>query len=150
MEIRDCIMEAFEEILERMAFLYFEESEDISDANDMNQYDYITEVSFNGILTGKFNLFINENQGELIARNLLGIRDEDVLIDGTVKDAICEFTNMIVGRTMTLINASGKFELGVPFITENFQYPPVEEKALQINGLLEEKPCMLLLQYRPN
>ena len=107
-------------------------------------------MSFRGILTGKFNLFINEYQGELIARNLLGIRDEDQLMNGTVKDAICEFTNMIMGRTMTLINSSGNFELGVPFITENFQYPANEENSLQIKGLLEEYPCMLFLHHRPN
>lgn len=148
MKIRDCMMEAFDEILERMAFLYFEELEDPSDTDDSYQYDYVTEISFSGILTGKFNLFSSKKLGDIIARNLLGIRDGDDLLKGTVEDAICEFTNMIMGRTMSLINSSGSFELGIPFMTVKIENPTIEENALQVKGLLEEYPCMLLLKYR--
>ncbi|MCH7623577.1 MAG: chemotaxis protein CheX [Nitrospinae bacterium] len=148
MKIHDCMMEAFDEILERMAFMYFEELEDKSNTEGTDQYDYVTEISFSGAITGKFNLFINENHGKLIARNLLGIRDEDTLLEGTIDDAICEFTNMIIGRTMTLINSNRKFDLGIPFITELSEKSTNEEDTLQVKGLLEEYPCMLLLKYR--
>lgn len=148
MKIRKCMIEAFEEILERMAFLYFEESEEDLDVDDSNKYDYVTEISFSGIGTGKFNLFINKIHGELIARNLLGIRDEDTLMEGTVEDAICEFTNMIIGRTMTLINSNENFELGIPFITTTLGNNTTDENTIRINGLLEEYPCMLLLNYQ--
>lgn len=150
MKIHDCMMEAFEEILERMAFLYFEESEGNTNAGDLDQYDYVTEISFSGILTGRFNLFIIEKHGELIARNLLGLRDNDILMKGTVEDAICEFTNMIMGRTMTLMNSNENFELGIPFITKFSENHTIQENTLQIKGLLEEYPCMLLIKYRPD
>lgn len=150
MEIRDCVMEALEEILERMAFMYFEELDDASPAADSIQYRYVTEISFSGSLTGKFNLFATKELGDEIARNLLGIKDGDDLFEGTVEDAICEFTNMIMGRTMTLINSKEKFDLGIPFITRKSENHTFEENTLQIIGLLEDQPCMLTLNYRPS
>ena len=148
MNIRDCVMEAFEEILDRMAFMYFEELDDTSDAADSIQYKYVTEISFSGFLTGKFNLFATKELGDEIARNLLGIRDNDDLFEGTVEDAICEFTNMVMGRTMTIIDSSHNFELGIPFVTEYSGVPDGEASTLQIDGILEDHPCKLLLQYR--
>lgn len=148
MDIRECVMAAFYEILERMAFVYFEELDEISDAADSNQYEYVSEVSFSGNLTGKLNLFMTEELAAVIARNLLGIRDNDNLLEGTVEDAICEFTNMVMGRTMTLVYSSQKFELGIPFLTKYSGISDDEASTLQINGILEDHPCMLLLEYR--
>ncbi len=148
MSLRDCVMDAFEEILERMAFLYFEEMDNTSDPADSNRYKYVTEVSFSGVLTGKFNLFTSKELGDLIARNLLGIRDNDKLLEGTVEDAICEFTNMIMGRTMTLKFSTQEFELGIPVVKEFSGMLDGEASTLQISGMMEDHPCMLLLQYR--
>lgn len=148
MNIRNCVIEAFEEILERMAFLYFEELEDASDAVESNQYEFVTEISFSGILIGTLNLFMTNDTGNDIARNLLGIRENDDLLEGTMDDAICEFTNMVMGRTMTLIDSAQSFKLGVPFITKYSETPVGGANTLEIVGTLEDHPFMLLLQYR--
>lgn len=148
MNMRDCVMNAFEEILGRMAFMYFEEMDGTSDTADLDKFECVTEVSFGGSLTGKLNLYLTKELGDVIGRNLLGIRDNDELLEDTMEDAICEFTNMIIGRTMTLIHPSQKFELGIPFVKKDSETPESEASILHINGMLEDHPCMILLQYR--
>lgn len=145
MNFRDCIREAFEEILERMVFLYFQESDegDFSPA----ALPFVTEIAFHGAVSGRLNLALSPASAEEVARNLLGIREEDDLHPGVAEDAICEFTNMIVGRAMALVDPDQEFQLGIPAIAAPEEPALAGDGGIQILGQLEEQPCRITVTY---
>ncbi len=139
-------MRAFEEILDKMAYLYFEEPEDDEPAE--GRFEFVGEIGFSGVISGSLNVFFTRNSAEEIARNLVGIREGDELYDGTVEDAVCEFTNIVMGRTMTTLDFQHRFEMDVPRIVEEPSPPPENTTTLDIIGNLDDEPCRVLIHYR--
>ena len=146
MNLRECILKSFEEILERMVFLYFEEAD--ANARVPGDLPYTTEISFDGLFSGSLKLSFSSETGDEIARNLLGIRPEDVLPDGGAEDAICEFTNMVMGRTMALLDPIQDFNLGIPKLLEACANLPAQEESLKIFGTLDDQPCLIEVDYQ--
>ncbi len=138
-------MLSFEEILDKMAFLYFEEPEE--DEPEEGEFDFITKIGFKGEITGFLNVFFTRGIAEQIARNLVGIRDEDELFEGTTEDAVCEFTNMVMGRTLTILNPEKSFEMEVPSMLREPTNVSEDMLTLEIAGNLEDEPCKLLMHY---
>ena len=111
-------------------------------------FHYITQVEMSGIITGTLNIFFTEGTAKLVARNLLGIRDEDELFEGTVNDALEEFTNLIGGRMMTILHPPGPFTLEIPRqVDEPAPHAP-DQTALEISATLEDEPFRIRLAYR--
>lgn len=132
--------------MEQMVFLYFEESDE--NAMVPGTLTYLTEISFSGVYSGTMRLAFSRESGEEIARNLLGIRPEDDLWDGVAEDAICEFTNMVMGRTMALLNPGRDFDLGIPKLSDALAHKPTKGEILQIFGALDEQPCLIEVEYQ--
>jgi len=145
MDIKSTLMHSFEEILDKMAFLFFEEGQPDTPPE---QFDYISHVDFKGVINGTLHLFFTHATGEELARNLIGIRDDDELYKGTVEDAVCEFTNMIMGRTMTELNPDERFELTVPVIVQEPSWPGDGDTSVRVDGMLEDEPCRIVMHYR--
>ncbi len=145
MDVKAALISAIEEVLDKMAFMFFDETQP-EDAED-DGFRFVTEVHANGVIVGTLNILVTEQVGHSIARNLIGIRDEDELYDDTLTDALREFTNLVMGRTMTLLNPAGPFDMGVPTVVE--APTPIQEgrTALTIDGALDDEPFRLILQY---
>jgi CheY-specific phosphatase CheX len=147
MDVKTSLVSSFEEVLDKMAFLFFEEGEG-DEEDEEPSFDFVTYVEFQGVISGCLNILVSAPTAHQIARNLIGIRDEDALHEGTLEDALREFTNLVMGRTMTLLNPDGPFDMRIP---ELVQAPAPEEtgrQVLALAGVLEEQPFRMLLQYR--
>lgn len=139
-------MNAVDEVLDKMAFLYFEEVQ--PEEIDQDGLAYTTEVNVSGVITGTLNIQLSKNTGDLVARNLLGIKDEDDLFDDTLTDALEEFTNLIGGRTMTILNPAGPFNMEIPRVVDAPAKPETGQTELIIDGSLDDEPFRIKLQYR--
>ena len=144
MDAKSHLMQSFEAILDRMAFMFFEEPEDEPVPED---FHLLTGISFSGAITGVLNIYFNRPMAEEMARNLVGIRDGDELFEQTLHDAICEFTNMIMGHTMTNIDPNRSFEMDVPHIVKEPSEKPAGSETIEIIGLLDEYPIKLVMHY---
>lgn len=146
MDLRGALLGAIEEVLDKMAFMFFDEAAE--DTPDPDDYAYITYVGFEGVVTGTLNIHVSQPAGANIARNLIGIRDEDELFEETLQDALREFTNLLMGRTMTLLAPDGPFDMGVPELVQAPEPVNAEHTELAVDGLLDDAPFRLLLRYR--
>jgi CheY-specific phosphatase CheX len=145
MDVKACLMNAIEEVLDKMAFMFFDEAP--PEASDPDDYRHITEVNANGVIVGKLNILVTDSTARHIARNLIGIRDDDELFPDTLEDALREFTNLVMGRTMTILNPAGPFDMEVPRLVPHAAPPEAGRTTLTINGALDDEPFQLVLQY---
>ena len=147
MDVKEGLLSAVDEVLDKMAFMFFDEAEGAPPED--TAFQYITEVNANGVIVGTLNILVTEDGARSIARNLIGIREEDELFDGTLQDALREFTNLVMGRTMTILNPAGPFEMEVPKLVPH----PAADRAgltdLLVDGMLDDEPFRLRLQYKP-
>lgn len=146
MDVKSSLLSSIEEVLDKMAFLFFEEGE--QEDSDPDQFGFITEVDTKGVIVGKLNILVTDASARNIARNLIGIRDEDELYPETLEDALREFTNLVMGRTMTILNPAGPFDMEVPRLVEHPAPPEAGLATLTINGSLDEEPFQIVLQYQ--
>ena len=146
LDVRDSLLKAIDEVLDKMVFLFFEENE--SAFGGAKDFFFITQVEMSGVITGTMNIFLSEGTAALVARNLLGIRDEDELFEGTIDDALEEFTNLIGGRMMTILHPPGPFNMEVPQRVDQPAQPAGGQSELVINGTLEDEPFKIRLAYR--
>ena len=145
MDVRASLMNSIEEVLDKMAFMFFDE--EVPEGADPEAFRFITEVDAKGVIVGKLNIFVTDATARNIARNLIGIRDEDELYPDTLEDALREFTNLVMGRTMTLLNPAGPFDMEVPRIVPHPTPPEPGRVQLTVSGALDDEPFQMLLQY---
>src|SRR3972149_4590904 len=129
-----------------MAFMFVDETE--SGSTDPDDFAFITEVDTKGVIVGKLNILVTETAARNIARNLIGIRDDDELFPDTLEDGLREFTNLVMGRTMTILNPAGPFDMEVPRIVEHLALPTPGRAVLTIGGELDDEPFRVVLQYQ--
>lgn len=146
MDVQGKLLEAFDEILDKMAFLFFEEPEE--DQTPPDSYDFLTHIGFKGVISGSLNIFLTRAVAENLARNLVGIRDEDELFDSTVQDAVCEFTNMVMGRTLTVLDPNHGFEMEVPSSVTEATPPGDNDQEVDVEGVLDGDFGRILLRYK--
>ena len=79
---------------------------------------------------------------------MVGIRDEDELFEQTLHDAVCEFTNMIMGHTMTNIDPNRSFDMDVPTMVKEAMGKPDGCETIEIMGLLDDAPIKLVMHYK--
>lgn len=144
MDVRASLIGSIEEVLDKMAFMFFDET---SEAQG-EAYLLTTEVNVTGVVSGRLNIQVTESAAKEIARNLIGIRDEDDLHRGTLEDALREFTNLVMGRTMTILNPAGPFDMEIPRIVEEPSASVPSETELDVAGALDDEPMRVLFRYR--
>ena len=148
MDLQTSLTQAFEEILDKMAFMVFETAG--SGQMPAAPYAYTSRIAFKGKLAGTLNLYFSQNTANAIARNLLGLRPNDELFKGTVEDALGEFANILMGRTLAVMDPDAAFDLQLPF-TQSGDHPAAGAgpKNLRIEGMLDEaEPCRIIVQYQ--
>ena len=146
MDVKNSLMGSVNEVLDKMAFMFFDEMDDEEQAN--LKFDFVSFVRFTGLITGTLNIQLTESSARVIARNLLGIRDDDELFNDTLLDALREFTNLVMGRTMTLLNPSGRFDMHVPELVSAISNPEPGSSTIRISGALDDEPIQLVMHYR--
>lgn len=146
MDVKGSLLNSIDEILDKMAFMFFEELGEDPPAAD--EFKFITQVEMKGVIKGKLNILLTESTAKHIARNLIGIRDDDELYDDTLGDAMLEFTNLVAGRTMTILNPQGPFDMEVPHMVTQSASPAADLISLTIDGALDDEPFRILLQYK--
>jgi len=145
MDVKASLLGSIDEILDKMTFMFFEEVEEVHSGESLK---YVTQVRMLGVIKGILNILVTEETAKHIARNLIGIREDDELYEDTLKDALMEFTNLVAGRTMTLLNPAGPFDMEVPHMVDA---PPNEQNGLttlDIHGSLDDQPFRVVLQYK--
>ncbi|HKJ00092.1 MAG TPA: chemotaxis protein CheX [bacterium] len=145
MDVKSSLLSSIEEVLDKMAFMFFDESEPPEAEPD--DFPFITEVDTRGVIVGKLNVLVTETSAREIARNLIGIRDDEELYPETLEDALREFTNLVMGRTMTILNPAGPFDMDVPRLVSHPAPREVGRVLLTINGALDDEPFQMMLQY---
>jgi CheY-specific phosphatase CheX len=145
MDVKSSLMSSIEEVLDKMAFMFFDEAPPEGAAP--GDFPFITEVETRGVIVGKLNIFVTETSARQIARNLIGIRDEDELYPETLEDALREFTNLVMGRTMTLLNPAGPFDMDIPRLVSDPAPREPGRSVLSLSGALDDEPFQIVLQY---
>ncbi len=58
MDVKASLLSSIDEVLDKMAFMFFDETE--PDEIDIDDFAYITEVSINGVISGVLNILVTE------------------------------------------------------------------------------------------
>ena len=149
MELQRSLITAFEEILDKMAFMVFQTGPDAK-VESPAPYGYTSHIAFKGSIVGTLNLYFTSATAEAIARNLMGLRDGDELFEGTVEDALGEFANILMGRALSLMDPDKAFDLQLP-VTQSGDLPAAGAggKTLDFSGVLDEaEPCRIVVKYQ--
>jgi len=148
MELQSSLITAFEEILDKMAFMVFE----VGSTGKLERpapYCYTSRIAFDGNIMGTLNLYFTQATAEAIARNLMGLRDNDDLYKGTVEDALGEFANILMGRALSIMAPDTAFDLHLP-VTQSGDQPAAGDgsQTLSVEGVLDEvEPCRIVIKY---
>ena len=145
MEFRESVVTALDEVLDKMAFMFMEEGEN-EGQYQAEDFDIVIQISFKGAVEGRTNLFLMSKSADMITRNLIGLNEDAELYEGTLEDAIKEFTNMLMGRTLTLFEPDHRFDMGVPFICTQDAALGKEESSFEIEGNMDDEPFLIRLQ----
>jgi CheY-specific phosphatase CheX len=151
MEFKTSLITAFEEILDKMAFMFFEETSPGQIGEP--KFDFASRIDFKGKLAGTLDVFFTDKTARALARNLIGIRPNDVLHQGTLEDALREFGNILMGRTLSLLDPDHPFELQLPVAgtaAEAGSDPANGSPAsLVVEGMLDEvEPCRIVVHLK--
>jgi CheY-specific phosphatase CheX len=140
-QFQGSLVTAFEEILDKMAFMVFEPG--AFDPEQPPVFAYSSKIAFSGRLAGKLVVYFTESSADEFARNLIGIRKEDALRRETLEDALREFGNILLGRTLSLLAPQEHFDLQLPS-TEAGVQPGLTTPTFSLIGMLNEKePCVI-------
>jgi len=154
MNLRDHLFAAIDETLDKMAFMSFSAAADAAVAADAaaaaSPFAYTVRLGFRGKVTGELTLYFTEKTAVAMSRNLLGLRDGDELFPGTKEDALKEFANILMGRSLSLLDPSTPFTLQIPEARPgNIQAAPPSADSLEIRGMFDDyEPCRLVIGYR--
>jgi CheY-specific phosphatase CheX len=140
-QFRDSIVTALEEILDKMAFMVFEQSHSALPAAD---WAYTSEIAFSGSVSGVLRVFLTRATAEEFARNFIGIRAGDQLHDATLQDALREFANILMGRALAILAPAEHYELQLPMSYAGAGPAGASAPAFRIEGMLNEaEPCRI-------
>ncbi|HUJ74084.1 MAG TPA: chemotaxis protein CheX [bacterium] len=147
-QFKGCLIAGLEEILDKMAFMVFEESGP-GVPTDAEPYAYSCRIGFQGKVKGALQAFFTRRTADELARNLIGIRNEDTLRDGTRDDALKELANILAGRALTLLDPEVPFALDLPSAPPVSEPPPPLPPTFQIEGMLNETdPCRIVVHLQ--
>ena len=149
MELQSSLITAFEEILDKMAFMVFETGS-AAQLESPAPFEYTSQIAFTGKITGTLNLYFTRSTADAIARNLMGLRDGDELFKGTVEDALGEFANILMGRALSLLDPDTAFDLHLP-VTGQGKLPAagLDGQTLTVEGILDEaEPCLMIVKFQ--
>jgi len=141
-KFKDSIVSAFEEILDKMAFMVFEPV--TPGKLPASGFAFTSQIAFTGKLSGSLSAYFTRATAEGFARNLIGIRSGDVLHESTMEDALREFANILMGRALSLLAPAEHYELQLP-VTHAGEVPLASGAPdFRIEGMLDElEPCRI-------
>ncbi len=148
-ELIACINQSLEELLDKMTFMFFDEGQEQPTASETpGEKPLITELHFDGCIEGSLNVVVSPRAAETITRNFMGMTPDEAVEGYLRDDGICEFTNILMGRTMILLNAKGAFHMDLPHLVAQVHPKEPEDQELSIVGSLDEDPFSLRLVYK--
>ena len=142
------IVAAIDETLDKMAFLSFSAVPDGNVAR--SPFAHTVRIGFAGKRSGDLTLYFTAKTSAAMSRNLLGLRDGDALFPGMQEDALKEFANILMGRTLSLLDPATPFTLQIPESQSGeVPVPPSGSGREEILGMFDDnEPCRLVIEYR--
>jgi len=147
-QFKQSLVTALEEILDKMVFMVFEpmSAESLPPAD----FAFTSQISFGGRLSGTMSVFLTRATAEEFARNLIGIRQGDTLHTSTLEDALREFCNILMGRTLSLLAPEEHFDLQLPVTLSGAVPTGGDSASLSVDGILNEaEPCRIEVSLNP-
>lgn len=109
------LVEAAQEILERMFFLSMEVAEQLRQAEPRGDV-LAVEIRFHGERAGRLRLVVAELCARELAANFIGFLDPGQLRAGPVTEVLRELTNMVCGATLSRLAPQAVFDLDPPVL----------------------------------
>jgi len=115
--IKEKLRQTTASILENAAFIFIDDDDTIVSC-DKFSFTGVT-ISFTGPSSGRMNLWMVKETIDVIARNLLGMDDDEDVSPIQRYDALKEILNMIAGNLLTsLFDEKLIFNLDVPYLLD--------------------------------
>lgn len=113
--INSAVLAGAKEVFETMIFMNLEECCDSEQHIEGNTI--LGSITFNGELSGCLAICCNFICAKAIARNMLGMDENEEITHEEIYDAIGEVTNMVMGSIKSkLQNSVGNFQVSIPTI----------------------------------
>lgn len=139
-ETKATLARALESVIKTMASLP-SEIVDPQDIPDIEQPMVHAHIGFTGESTGEIGLLFDPVLASLAAARILGIEDQDLLLEDMIEDAVKEMLNVVCGQFLTMtfgevpvfsLTVPHVFPLSVPACQALLQSPNVT--AFMVNG----------------
>jgi CheY-specific phosphatase CheX len=138
-------------IMEDWALMLVEQAEANTSIFELEQPFYVSQVSFKGVVNGRYSIVCQSEFGKTLATNLLGMEEE--ISDSQIKDALKEMINVMSGNLLTdTYGADNVFNLTSPEVTTAgaeeverlFERPHFcylgDDQPVAVSFVLEEMP----------
>ena len=113
--INSAVLAGAKEVFETMIFMNLEESCDPEQHIEGNTI--LGSITFNGELNGCLAIRCNMICAKAIARNMLGMDENEEITHEDIYDALGEVTNMVMGSIKSKLQDSvGNFQVSIPTI----------------------------------
>ncbi len=152
--INSAVLAGAKEVFETMIFMNLEECCDPEQHIQGNTI--LGSITFNGELNGCLAIHCNMICAKAIARNMLGMDENEEINNEGIYDAIGEVTNMVMGSIKSqLQNTVGNFQVSIPTIVtgreiETSLSEGTLGKCISKVSINDEYIVELSLMYREN
>ncbi len=107
-EVKETMMAAIFDVLEKMFYVFLEPVED-----ECSDYDVGAAIQFSGAQKGELKILASEGLAKSMVQNLLGLEGEEIT-DEDIEDCIKEAANMICGNYLGRHDQTKVFDLSIP------------------------------------
>lgn len=115
-EFKETVTEAFAHVLENLAFMFAEVTED-QGSTEAPEKSLCARVSFRGVRSGCLTLIVPVDLSLEIAANIMGADVDDPALEAQLPDVIKELANVTCGHILTGIAGEEPiFDLSVPTV----------------------------------
>ena len=115
------LLESAQQVLETMCFVAAGE---VPRPAEPVPLPIAAQVEFRGYWKGRCTVEMPESCARVIAGNFTGALDPDRIDAASMIELLCEFTNMVCGRTVTRLQCPGLVDLAPPHLL--WQWPAEE------------------------
>jgi two-component system chemotaxis response regulator CheY len=148
-QARTIIVDAVHEVFETLVYVFPEETPPDLSIPAVFEKCLVSTVDFSGGVRGTITMLCSMKMGETLARDMLGITDDDELGAGVVPDSAGEIVNMVAGRIKDrLVQYGLDLKLSIPNIAfpGTPAPPPAQvEEATKVDFLVDGEPVTFLL-----
>lgn len=144
-DINETLFDSFTEVMERMAFMFVDIAEE-GDIPETAPGSKLARMSFSGEKSGFLELIVTAGFSRLIAENVLGVDENDEVLDEGSSDALKEVLNVTCGHILTAVAGTDPiFDLSVPEVKvlSEEEWKSYLDNPEALGFLVDDSPVML-------